>query len=181
LGGALARRGNKKMMIRPVLFVRDATEKDIPALTTIKETSALHHDRLQDAKRFAFRYLLLEQNANLIGFACLVFTRPESWSDAHDTSHLPQIVDLQIAPQLRGKGFGSYLIRELEQIVVQQRYQELFLAVDPINNLRAHRLYRRLGYQQLQKKPYLKHWEFVDSDGILHQGDDWIVDMVKRF
>ena len=168
-------------MIKPAPFVRDATEKDIEALTHIKETSALHRDRLRDAKLFAFRYLVLEHNANLIGFACLVFTRPESWSDARDTRHLPQIVDLQIAPKLRGKGYGTYLISELEQLVVQQGYKEIFLAVDPINNLRAYRLYQRLGYHELQKVPYLKHWEFVASDGILHRGDDWIVDMVKRF
>jgi ribosomal protein S18 acetylase RimI-like enzyme len=169
------------MMIKPAPLVRDATEKDIEALTNIKETSALHRDRLRDARLFKFRYLVLELNANLIGFACLVFTRPDSWSDARDTTHLPQIVDLQIAPKLRGKGYGSFLISELEQIVVQQGYKEVFLAVDPITNLRAYSLYQRLGYQQLQKEPYLKHWEFRDSDGILHRGDDWIVDMVKYF
>ena len=167
-------------MTRPAPFVRDATEKDIEALTHIKETSALHRDRIRDAKLFAFRYLVLEEDANLIGFACLVFTRPESWSDAGDTRHLPQIVDLQIEPQLRGKGYGTYLISELEQLVIQQGYNEIYLAVDPINNLRAYSLYQRLGYQQLQKEPYLKHWEFIDSGGVLHRGDDWIVDMVKR-
>jgi GNAT superfamily N-acetyltransferase len=169
------------MMIKPAPLVRDATEKDIEALTNIKETSALHRDRLRDAKLFAFRYLVLEQDANLIGFACLVFTRPESWSDARDTRHLPQIVDLQIEPQLRGKGYGTYLIGELEQLVIQQGYKEMFVAVDPMNNLRAYRLYQRLGYQPLQEEPYWKHWEFIDSDGVLHLGDDWIVDMVKRF
>jgi GNAT superfamily N-acetyltransferase len=169
------------MMIKPAPLVRDATEKDIEALTNIKETSALHRDRLRDAKLFTFRYLILEEDANLIGFACLVFSRPESWSDARDTRNLPQIVDLQIAPPLRGKGYGTYLIGELEQLVTQQGYKEIFVAVDPMNNLRAYSLYQRLGYQQLQKEPYLKHWEFIDSDGVLHRGDDWIVDMVKRF
>jgi ribosomal protein S18 acetylase RimI-like enzyme len=168
-------------MTRPAPFVRDVTEKDLKALTNIKETSALHRDRIRDAKLFAFRYLVLEEDANLIGFACLVFTRPESWSDAGDTLHLPQIVDIQIAPQLRGKGHGTYLISELEQLVIQQGYKEIYLAVDPVNNLPAHSLYQRLGYQQIQKEPYLKHWEFIDSDGVLHRGDDWIVDMVKRF
>jgi len=51
--------------------------------------------------------------------------------------------------------------------------------VDPLNNPRAHALYRRLGYRQLQTEPYLKHWEFADSDGNLHAGDDWTVDMAK--
>jgi ribosomal protein S18 acetylase RimI-like enzyme len=167
-------------MKRSDLRVRDADEKDIKALTDIKQTAALHYDRLRDAKSFKIRYLVLEQNETLIGFACLVFIRPDSWSDAQDTNHLPQIVDLQIAPKPRGQGYGSYLISVLEQIVVQQGYREIFLAVEPINNSRAYTLYQRLGYQQLQKDPYLKHWEFVDSDGILHAGDDWIVDMVKR-
>jgi len=160
------------------LCVRDATAKDLTALTQLKKPEVLHRDRLRDSQSPTFRYLLLEQAGNVIGFACLVFVRPATWSDAHDGSHLPQIVDIVIASPLRGRGHGSHLIKSLEQFAAQRGYGEIFLAVDPLNNPRAYALYRRLGYKQLQTEPYLKHWEFVNSDGNLHRGDDWTVDMV---
>jgi GNAT superfamily N-acetyltransferase len=170
-------------MMKPASFnnlcVRDATIKDLTALNKIKDSIALHRDRLRDAQLPTFRYLVLEQGGRVVGFACLVFARPATWSDAHDTSRLPQIVDLLISPTLRGKGYGSYLTRSVEQLAAQRGCMEIFLAVDPLNNPRAHALYQHLGYKQLQPEPYLKHWEFIDSDGVLHAGDDWIVDMVK--
>jgi GNAT superfamily N-acetyltransferase len=170
-------------MMKPVSFnnlcVRDATIKDLTALNEIKDSIALHRDRLRDAQLPTFRYLVLEQGDRIIGLACLVFSRPVTWSDAHDTSCLPQIVDVLISPALRGKGFGSYLISSLEHLAAHRGYVEIFLAVDPLHNPYAHAIYQHLGYKQLQTEPYLKHWEFIDSDGVLHAGDDWIVDMVK--
>lgn len=160
--------------------VRDATVGDLPALTQLKQSEALHRDRLRDAQKpTSFRYLVLEQASHVIGFACLVFVRPRTWSDAHDASHLPQLVDVLIAPALRGQGYGSYLVSALEQMAAQLGSGETFLAVDPQNNPRAYALYKRVGYRPIQMKPYLKHWEFVDSAGNLHLGDDWTVDMVK--
>jgi len=161
------------------LCVRDAIAEDLAALTQLKEPEDLHWDRLRDAQSPTFRYLVLEQTGNVIGFACLVFARPAAWSDADDASHLPQIVDLRIAPALRGKGYGSWLIKALEKLAAQHGSEEIFMAVDPLHNLRAHALYERLGYRQLQTEPYLKRWSFVDSGGNLHTGDDWTVDMVK--
>jgi GNAT superfamily N-acetyltransferase len=161
------------------LWVRDAAVKDLTALTRLKKPEVLHRDRIRDSQSPTFRYLVQEQAGTVIGFACLVFVRPATWSDAHDASYLPQIVDIVIAPALRRRGYGSYLIKSLEWLAAQRGCGEIFLAVDPLNNPRAYALYQRLGYRQLQTEPYLKHWEFVNSDGNLHTGDDWIVDMVK--
>jgi ribosomal protein S18 acetylase RimI-like enzyme len=161
------------------LCVRDATIEDVAALTQIKASEALHRDRIHDAQSPTFHYLVLEQARKVIGFACLVFARPPTWSDAHDASHLPQIVDVQITPALRGQGHGTYLISSLEQLAGHRGLGEIFLAVDPHTNARAFALYQRLGYRPLQAEPYLKHWEFVDSGGRLHSGSDWIVDMGK--
>src|SRR6185436_18016632 len=78
--------------------VRDAAEADVPVLTAIKAggSEALHRDRLRDAQGSGFRYLVVLTDQGIIGFACLVIRRPASWSDADDTHHLPQIVDLQV-------------------------------------------------------------------------------------
>ena len=165
--------------VSPRLTVRDATFQDLEALIRLKSTAALHRDRLYEAQRSGFRYYVIARDEQVIGFACLVFARPAAWSDAQDMSHLPQIVDLFIMPELRSKGYGTRLIECLEQAAIQRGHKKIYIAVDPKNNPRAFALYARLGYDSLQTEPYLKYWSFVDSDGKSHAGEDWIIDMRK--
>lgn len=164
------------------ITVRDAEEADVPALTAIKGdgTEALHRDRLRDAQGSGFRYLVLLVAQELIGFACLVIRRPAYWSDADDTHHLPQIVDLRVKESHRGQGYGSDFVRAIERIAAEAGYGQLYMSVEPLNNPRAYALYQRLGYQQIQSEPYRKIWEFTDSEGKVHRGEDWVVDMVKQ-
>jgi GNAT superfamily N-acetyltransferase len=165
----------------PAITVRDADETDLPALIAIKGdgSEALHRDRFREAREGSYRYLVLLRGHEVIGFALLLFRRPASWSDANDTEHLPGIVDLQVAASQRGQGYGSAFIRAIEREAARAGCDHLYIAVEPADNPRAFALYQRLGYQPLQPEPYLKAWEFTDSGGIKHQGEDWLVDMVK--
>jgi GNAT superfamily N-acetyltransferase len=129
----------------PKLTVRDATKNDVPLLAEVRGPVALHDDRIEYALGKGFRYLVLEQNSSVIGFACLVFQRPEDWSDADNTSCLPQIVDMFIAPQQRGMGFGSGLLARLEELCASTGYSEVFLSVNPLDNPKAHSLYISRG------------------------------------
>ena len=164
------------------ITVRDATEADVSDLTAIKgdRSEVLHRDRLRDAQGSGFRYLVLLVNQEIIGSACLVSHRPASWSDANDTRHLPQVVDLRIKESHRGQGYGSAFLRVLERSAAETGFEQLYLSVEPLNNPRAYGLYRRIGYQQLQPEPYVKIWQFEDSAGNGHRGENWIVDMVKQ-
>ncbi len=161
--------------------VRDAAEADVPALTAIKGkgSAAVHRDRLREAAGGALRYLVLVADRELIGFACLVFRRPASWSDAGDTRHLPQIVDLRVQESHRGRGYGSAFIRTMERLAAAAGHGHLYVSVEPVHNPRAYALYQRLGYQPLQSVPYRKRWHFTDSAGRAHHGEDWVVDMAK--
>ena len=161
--------------------VRDAEEGDIPKLTAIKGVGSevIHRDRLRDAQNGSFRYLVILVGQEVIGFACLVFRRPSYWSDAGELEHLPQIVDLQIQEAWRGQGYGTAFIRAIEQLAAAETNQ-IYIRVEPIDNPRAYALYQQLGYQSLQTQPYQKTWEFTDSEGELHRGMDWVVDMVKK-
>ena len=161
---------------------REAAECDVPALLAIKGagSEALHHDRLRDARGTGFRYLVLLVDQEVIGAACLVMRRPSSWSDADNLHHLPQIVDLQVQEARRGQGYGSAFVCALERIAAAAGYHDLYLAVEPLHNPRAFALYHRLGYRPLQAEPYHSRWEFTDSAGIAHSGEEWVVDMVKR-
>jgi GNAT superfamily N-acetyltransferase len=164
------------------ITVRDAEEADVPALKAIKGDGieVLHRDRLRDAQCTGFRYFVLLADQEIIGFACLVIRRPAYWSDANDTHHLPQIVDLQVKESQRGQGYGSYFVHAIEHIASEAGYRHLYVSVEPLNNPRAYALYQRLGYQRVQPEPYRKIWEFQDSEGKLHRGEDWVVDMVKQ-
>lgn len=163
------------------IIVRDAEPADVPILTAIKAdgSEALHRDRLRDARDGHLRYLVVLADQELIGLACLVFRRPAHWSDADDTDHLPQIVDLYIKEARRGQGYGSQFMRIIERTAAEAGYEQLFLSVEPLDNPRACLLYQRLGYQQEQSEPYRTIWEFRDSDGHLHRGENRVVDMMK--
>ena len=163
------------------IMVRDAEQADLPALTAIKGagSEALHRDRLRDAQDSSFRYLVLVVDQELIGFGCLIMHRPAYWSDANDTRHLPQIVDVRVKEAYRGRGYGSAFIRAIEGIAAKAGYRQLYLSVEPSTNPHAYALYQRLGYQQVQPEPYRKIWEFTDSAGVVHRGEDWVVDLVK--
>lgn len=161
------------------LSVRDAGVDDLPALTAIKGEASemLHRDRLRDARHPGFRYLVLLEEDVLIGLACLVFQRPAYWSDGDDPRNLPQIVDLEVLPAWRGRGRGTFFIHAMERLAAQAGCSQLYISVEPLSNPRAYALYKSLGYRQLQEEPYLSHWFFLDSDGQIHQGEDWAVDM----
>lgn len=160
---------------------RDALPGDLPALTEIKGagSQAVHTDRLRDAAQGDLRYMVLEAGGRVVGFALLVFRRPPHWSDTADTSRLPQIVDLQIHPNLRGRGYGSIFLEQIERAAAAAGASALYLSVDPVENPRACALYLRLGYQPLQEQPYRSAWQFVDSAGQQHSGEEWTVDMKK--
>jgi GNAT superfamily N-acetyltransferase len=161
------------------LRVRDATEADLDALVRLKPSPVVHRDRLRDACKPGFRYLVLELDHGVIGFVCLVFARPRYWSDADCADYLPTAIDFLVEPAWRGRGYGSFLLREAERLAAAAGARQLYVWVDPVHNPRAFALYRRLGYAPLQEQAYRFHWEFVDSDGQPHAGDSWRVDMVK--
>jgi GNAT superfamily N-acetyltransferase len=160
--------------------VRQATEADLPALTGLKSPLALHKDRLGDADAGKLLYMVVEQSGTIVGFSLLVFERPANWSDANDSSRLPDVIDLFVRADCRSRGAGSYLIAKMEETARSRGYTHLYIGVDPVDNPRAQQLYLRLGYTPLQAEPYRLHWKFTDSGGNFHEGIDWRVDLVKE-
>ncbi len=164
------------------LMVRDAKLTDLEELKQVNDAKspAVHRDRIRDTAEHQMRYLVVEQNGLIAGYAVLVFLRPPSWSDADNHEHLPQIVDIYVRPEQRGKGVGSFFIRQMEEFVVNAGGDRLFVAVDPVDNPRAHALYLRLGYIPLEREPFQVHWHFTDSDGNRHEGGSWNINLVRQ-
>ena len=163
------------------LLIRAACPADLPGLAAIRyaDAPAVHSDRLRDAASGHLRFLVAERDGVIAGFGLLVFSRPATWPDAGTTDRLPGILDLYVVEAHRGRGIGTALIRQMEEIAVGEGRDKLYLGVDPRENARAYALYLRLGFQALQAEPYRERWRFVDSDGRVHEGEEWLVDMVK--
>jgi len=164
----------------PTFSMHDATEADLAQLTSIRQSEALHRGRLRDAKSPDFRYFVMLDGEEAVGFVSLVFSRPQSWINKDDTEHLPEVNDLYIAEDRRGQGYGTQAIQFLESVTAKAGYPQLYISVESRDNPRAYALYQRLGYQQLQDEPYFHRWGSIDGDGQLQQGELWLVDMVKR-
>lgn len=157
--------------------LRDAVSEDLAMLSAIKPTVALHRDRMRDADNGYIRYMVAEQEDNIVGFGLIVFKSPETWTKMRV---LPAIVDLYVKPDLRSQGIGTSMIHEMENTAFGRGCNEIFIGVDPDFNQRAYSLYLRLGYEPLDKEPYLEHWSFITSDGELNEGDNWIIYLRKE-
>jgi GNAT superfamily N-acetyltransferase len=156
-----------------------AAREDIPALTAMKSPEALHLDRIRDSDGIHLEYYVLKRNSSIIGFSNLVFIRPNSWPDYRDTTRLPQINDLNVVSPERRRGYGTWFIQQLVMRASIRGFTKLYLTVDPVDNKQAFNLYHRLGFVSLQDNAERRHWEFVDSSGIKHSGDEFAIDMVK--
>ena len=156
--------------------LRDAAVADLATLSSIKPTEALHRDRLRDSDSAYVRYVVAERENTVIGFGLLVFKSPETWTNM---KFLPAIVDLYVKPEFRSQGIGTSMIHEMEKTAFKRGCSEIFIGVDPDFNQRAYSLYLRLGYEPLDKEPYLEHWSLTISDGELREGDNWIIYLRK--
>jgi ribosomal protein S18 acetylase RimI-like enzyme len=159
--------------------IRDAAAEDLPALAALKYGPVMHRDRLRDADGLQLRYLVVELGGEVAGFGLLVLGQPRNWPAM---KHLPQMIDLFVREDLRGRGLGTRLIREIEGHAFRSAGAgtRMWLGVDPEDNPGALRLYRRLGYEVVDPRPVEDRWEYVDSAGVRHSGVEWIVHLTKE-
>ena len=164
------------------LQIRDASPADIDALTAIRyaETPAVHRDRIEAATSREVRYRVAQIGDALVGFGMLVLRWPKTWPRSETPEPLPQIIDLFVAETERGRGIGGAMVADMEELAVGAGYGAIFMRVDPIDNPRAQSLYERLGYRAIQTEPFRSRWQFTDSDGTVHQGEEWALDMAKE-
>lgn len=156
------------------LTIRNGRAEDLDALGKLRYSKTIHVERLRDAEQEDVRYLAAEYKGQVVGFGVLVFSQPPNWPAV---GKLPQMLDLFIGKESRGRGIGTSLIQTMERATAKQGYSEIFATVEPTRNPTAYNLYLRLGYRPLQTKPRENYWRFTDSEGKSHEGVEWIVDM----
>ena len=163
------------------ITIRDATLADLDGLLAARyaDSPAIHRDRIADAISDSLQYLVITQDGEILGFGLLVHTRPPHWPVENPEPPYPQMIDLFVTPSRRSEGLGTMMIRHMERLASAAGYARLCLAVDPIDNPDAQRLYARLGYVPIEPEPHRSTWRFVDSEGHTHQGSKWSLAMAK--
>lgn len=158
------------------VLVRDATFSDVDLLTNLRPPRGLHADRIRERSSDDARYVVAEVAGRPAGFGVIHFQGDPMWERPEQ---VPLVMDLWVAPDLRRKGIGSRVLRALEQSARERGFGCVYLQVEADKNPRAVELYRKLGYQPLQSKPYRDPYHTVDEAGNVHEGTEMIVDMRK--
>ena len=159
-------------------LIRDATPADLDALTALRPPRGLHAERIANSPDAAAdrRYVLAELDNRPVGFGVIYFRGDPMWQRP---DRVPLMMDLWVAPHLRGRGIGRRIAEFLEQSARARGFPCVYLQVQPERNPRVTRMYERLGYQKLQPQPYKDHYAEVDEAGNLREGETLILDMRK--
>jgi GNAT superfamily N-acetyltransferase len=160
--------------------IRNAHVNDLPALAAVRyhDRPAIHRDRVAASNPDTYQYLVAEIGQQIVGFGLLLLARPLDWADPLDS--FPILIDLFVAESFRSQGVGKALIDYVEVVAQRHGKPALYLSVEPDANPRALQLYRRLGFVPIHEHPYHNTWRFTDSDGMLHEGEEWVIDMRKQ-
>lgn len=86
-----------------------------------------------------------------------------------DDSATLHIVDIAVAPSMRGRGFGSALVRQAQAQARRDLRQAVTLSVDPLNH-GALRLYLALGFETVETHPV--QWRMAWRPGTFAVDDE---------
>lgn len=153
-----------------VAFTTDIwwTLPDIPKIKKVKPSIndqqilgrlKMQYDGLAD-------FILLSDDGQPVSFVL------KKWKGKPTHSEYPDIEDLYTTESYRGRGYGTFLIKECERRAQERGYSKIGLAVNPKDNPKAKRLYEKLGYVHDGKSTYV--------DGVYDGVEDWVIDLEKE-
>jgi len=151
--------------MRP-LHIRAARQTDLAALTRSLGQRPFFVDRL--ARQEAGRGLLLTawHDERPVGDVYLWLEPAEELEIRIFLPGTPLLTHLEVRPDRRAKGMGTALIAAAERALAGLGHDKVALAVE-LKNLRAARLYRRLGYDDWDHPP-VRCYSLTDGNGKRH-------------
>ncbi len=149
------------------MIIRMATTFDIPQITLMKkrEDYPKYLKRIQQTLESKASYLVIEEDGQILGNVFLKY-----YGTTNDPD-FPNIEDLFIREDRRDQSLGTTLIRECEKLAKTRGFCQIGLSVNPHLNPRAHSLYKKLGFKDINRPAHLS----AIHDGV----QDWCIDMVK--
>ena len=152
------------------LTTQFAELSDLNALISLAESRGSDRQSLIDRFRHLdenpdHTWVLLRAGDRFIGWAIL---------QSHIAPHYnyPELEDLYIHPEFRNRGYGTFLIGEIEKLARERGMKGLSLGVNPDDNSDARRLYERLGYRHDGGEKRL--------DGVYGEYEDWTIGLEKE-
>jgi GNAT superfamily N-acetyltransferase len=132
---------------------------------------------LSEADGEGIRFLVYEQDNEILGFAMLFLRQP---SQGSPKSHIPKISDLYVAESFRSMGIGTIMIARVEELAVAFGHNMMHVGVDPVDNPRALALYQRLGYVPIHDEPERKKAVFYNESGNATEKEYWNINLKKQ-
>lgn len=129
------------------LHIRAARPGDLPALIRELGERPFFADRIRRQESGRGLLLTAWRGSHPIGFIYL-WLEPAEERELRD--HLPGrpiLMHLEIHVAHRSQGAGTALLRAAERVLLTRGYRQVALAVE-ITNVRATKLYLRLGYRE---------------------------------
>jgi ribosomal protein S18 acetylase RimI-like enzyme len=147
--------------------MRLATENDIEACAKVRPGFGRREgrDRLTWCRVNNCSWYIYCSGDEVLGWGLI------SWQGKETAPHYPDLFDLYVRVDYQSQGIGTQLIHFFEQLVAEEGFDWLGLAVNRDENPRALALYQRLGFCICSGEPYL--------DGVYDGWEDWVVDMEK--
>jgi L-amino acid N-acyltransferase YncA len=141
---------------RPAIFVRDASDADMAAVTSIYATHVLHglasfeeippsldemNSRRAGVLQLGLPYLVAEMDARVVGYAYATFyrTRPAYRYTVEDSVY--------VEDGLNGRGIGTTLLAELIARCERGPWRQMLAVIGDSGNAGSIALHRRLGFQ----------------------------------
>ena len=144
------------------VHVREATEKDLPALEWGGEFSRfrlVYQRAMKEANRGRQTLLVAECGDNIVGQLFILFNTVHA--DPRPVPYTGYLYSFRVKPPFRNQGIGGLLITRAEEILLEKDFRRVLIGVAKIND-GARRLYERQGYRIIAEDP--GEWSFIDHE-----------------
>jgi predicted N-acetyltransferase YhbS len=160
------------------LEIRSAKRPDYPALVAAFGEPQYFADRIGRARHDLGELLVGWVDGVPVGSVylwCETLEEPELRAEFPDA---PLLNHLDVAPEWRGRGIGTALVRACEAAARERGYEVLLLGVG-VDNEGARRLYERLGWLDWQRGPIVARWSEPDGAGGTRQVELTVDTMIR--
>ncbi|MBL7063989.1 MAG: GNAT family N-acetyltransferase [Anaerolineae bacterium] len=138
-----------------------------------------HRERFARQRKGTVVYLVAWRENLPVGHALLKWDGSTDEPMASELDSCPDTEDLFVSPDHRSRGIGSQLMDAVENLTRQQGYSRVGLGVG-VENVRAHSLYERRGYEASGFGEYRERGCYVDRDGREQSWEEDCIYLIKQ-
>ena len=138
-----------------------------------------HQIRIQKQNDGTLLYLIAWQQDKPIAHAQIIWNGPIGSPKQYLNFECPYIEDLWVTESLRSQGIGKKMLIYMENLAASNGHRKIGLSVG-IHNLRAIKLYKRIGYHSIGIPNFTLSGTVIDVEGDLHFWSEECQYMLKQ-